>query len=91
MAYDNDLRGAIFRNDRRRNERDPEYKGSCDIDGKQYWISSWINESKKDGSKYMSLRFKPKMAAEYEGAVKNPPPLESREAKEEEFDDPLPF
>lgn len=54
--YDNNLTGVLFRNDRKESDKHPQYKGSCEIDGVQYWISSWMNESSK-GVKYMSLKF----------------------------------
>lgn len=59
MSYDNNLSGALFRNDKKESEKHPDYKGSCEINGTEYWVSSWINESKK-GKKYMSLKFSPK-------------------------------
>ena len=58
---DNNLSGVLFKNNRRREGgRDPEYQGNCEIDGKQFWISAWVNTSKKDGSKFFGLKFKPK-------------------------------
>jgi uncharacterized protein (DUF736 family) len=57
--YDNNLSGALFRNDKKESEKHPDYKGSCEINGVEYWVSSWINESSK-GVKYMSLKFSPK-------------------------------
>ena len=59
MAYDNNLSGVLFRNDRKESQKQPHYKGSCEINGVEYWISSWMNESSK-GVKYMSLKFSPK-------------------------------
>jgi hypothetical protein len=61
--YSNELSGALFRNnDKRDGKKDPDYQGSCEIEGVEYWISSWINVSKA-GTKYMSLKFKAKQAA----------------------------
>lgn len=59
MAYDNNRTGALFKNDKKESEKHPDYKGSCEIDGVEYWVSSWLNESKK-GTKYLSLKFSPK-------------------------------
>ena len=61
MSYDNNLSGALFKNDKKETEKHPDYKGSCEIDGTEYWVSSWLNES-KNGRKYLSLRFSPKDA-----------------------------
>ena len=81
MAYDNTNSGALFRNEKRESERSPEYKGTINIEGVEYWLSSWIKES-KGGKKYMSLSAKPK--EEKRETVQNNPPLE-------DFDDVLPF
>jgi hypothetical protein len=60
-----DNSGALFKNDRKENEKQPDYKGSATIDGVDYWISAWINVSQKDGkTKYMSLGFTRKVEAE---------------------------
>jgi hypothetical protein len=50
--YDNTNRGALFKNH-------PDYKGSLNVSGIDYWISAWLKES-KDGKKYMSLSVVPK-------------------------------
>lgn len=49
-----DNQGAIFKNDRKEKDIHPDYKGSVVVNGVEYWVSSWINESKA-GDKYMSL------------------------------------
>ena len=58
--YDNTNTGALFRNDKDGNEKRPDYKGSLDVNGEQFWISAWIRESKNDGRKFMSLKIEPK-------------------------------
>lgn len=54
-----DNSGSIFRNERRDNDRQPSHRGSAKIDGTEYWISAWVNET-NSGSKYFSLKFEPK-------------------------------
>jgi hypothetical protein len=63
MAYDNNMRGVLFRNDRKRNDKDPEYTGNAEVDGVEYWLSAWVNEAKKgknEGKKFFSISFKAK-------------------------------
>ena len=48
--------GALFKNDNKKTEKQPDYKGSGIINGEQKEISAWINTSAK-GLKYMSLTF----------------------------------
>jgi hypothetical protein len=61
MAYETKPNsGAMFRAKDRKNENWPEFEGSAVIDGQEYWLSAWVNKAKSDGSKYFSLKFKPK-------------------------------
>jgi len=52
--YDNNNQGAIFKNDKKENENQPDYRGSINTDGTDYWLSAWIKTA-KSGVKYMSL------------------------------------
>ena len=62
MTYDNINRGALFRDEKKADEKDRDYSGSINIDGKEFWISGWVKESKA-GKKFLSLRVKPKSGA----------------------------
>ena len=85
--YDNELRGALFKNkNMREGKKDPEYKGSATIGGVEYWVSSWINTSKA-GEKYMSMNFKAKEQQAAPAAPANVPVP----AAALEFDDEIPF
>lgn len=53
--YDNTNRGVLFKNDQGGNPKRPQYRGSLNVGGTDYNISAWIKESRKDGSKFMSL------------------------------------
>jgi hypothetical protein len=54
--YDNTNSGTLFRNDRRTNDRQPTHTGSINVEGKDYWLSAWVKESKKNpGQKFFSL------------------------------------
>ncbi len=62
--YSNEKSGVLFKNDRKEKETHPDYKGSCEIEGQEYWISAWIKTgkegSKRAGEKFMSLAFQVK-------------------------------
>ena len=66
MSYDNRNSGIITRNDKQGNEKRPDYRGSINVDGRDYWISAWIKTgrdgTKLAGQKYMSLSVEPKDA-----------------------------
>jgi uncharacterized protein (DUF736 family) len=60
MAYEQkDMSGSLFKNDRKETDTHPDYKGSALINGVDHWLDAWVNTA-KDGSKYMSLKLKPK-------------------------------
>ena len=59
MSYDDTNKGALFKNHKKESDRHPDYKGSLNVNGQEFWISSWLNTSKK-GEKYMSLSVTPK-------------------------------
>ena len=45
--YDNTNRWTLNKNDRKEKETHPDYKGSINVDGVDYWLDGWI----KDGAK----------------------------------------
>jgi hypothetical protein len=80
--YDNTNRGVLFKNDQGGNPKRPQYRGSLNVAGQDFNISAWVKESKKDGSKFLSISVEPK---------KNTPPKPKAEAVDPEFNDDIPF
>lgn len=56
--YDNNLTGVLFKNDKGDNEKRPDYKGSAEIEGVQYWVSAWIRDTSK--GKCLSMKYERK-------------------------------
>ena len=50
--------GTISKNDKGDNPKRPDYKGSGEIDGVEYWLSGWVKTG-QNGS-FLSLSFKKK-------------------------------
>ena len=48
--------GSIFQNDKEGKEARPDYTGTAKVDGVDYRIASWINNT-KDCKEYLSLKF----------------------------------
>ena len=57
--YDNNNSGAMFVNDRKTTENQPDRTGSCEVNGVEYWVSGWVKTSKA-GKPFMSLAFSAK-------------------------------
>jgi len=58
--FDNTNRGALFNErDRKHTDKDRDYGGSLNIEGREFWLSAWIRTSKK-GALYLSLSVRPK-------------------------------
>ena len=62
-----DNSGVLFRNDKKENDRAPDYKGNVMVDGNEYWLSAWIKEGKT--GKFMGLALSPKEAQPPAGKV----------------------
>ena len=58
--YDNNMRGLISKNDRKTEDKHPDIKGQCEINGTEYWISGWQKERKDGTGKFYSLTFQAK-------------------------------
>jgi len=56
--YDNNLTGVLFKKDKGGNEKRPDYKGSAEIEGVQYWVSAWVRDTAK--GKCLSMKYERK-------------------------------
>lgn len=50
-----DNSGILFRNDRKKEEKHPDYQGRATIDQRGWWLAGWIKEGRK--GKFLSLAF----------------------------------
>lgn len=60
MEQKRDNSGVLFKNDKKEQEKHPDYKGSIMVDGTEYWLSAWIKDGKS--GKFMGLAVSPKDA-----------------------------
>jgi hypothetical protein len=89
MAFEhNDNSGSMFHNERKTKQNHPDRTGSCMVDGKEYWVSGWIKESKKPGGKaWLSLSFTPKEESSRERSK----PAAGSQGGFDDMDDDVPF
>ena len=84
MEYDNKDRGVLYRNENKTSENHPDYSGSVNVGGVDYWLSGWLKESKKDAKKFFSLSVRPKNDVK---PVNKP----VKTTEPDDFNDPIPF
>lgn len=77
MPYDNTNRGQIWKNDKKETDNHPDFKGSLNVDGEEYWISAWKRKSDANPNS-PALKFairkkdsQPRQASEYTKEYKN--------------------
>ena len=58
--FNNTDRGVLYRNQNKTSDNHPDYSGSVNVAGADFWLSGWLKESKKDGKKFFSLSVRPK-------------------------------
>lgn len=62
--FDNTNTGTLRRNERKEMDIHADYRGQININGVEYWLDGWIRtagpNAKNPGSKFLSLRVKPK-------------------------------
>ena len=39
--YDNTNRGQIWKNDRKETDKHPDFRGSLNVNGQEFWVSAW--------------------------------------------------
>jgi uncharacterized protein (DUF736 family) len=69
--YDNNNSGVLFKNEKKTDPKHPDYTGSLEIGGKEFWQSAWIKKSKA-GKTFMSFAYTPK--EEQQGRTAQQPP-----------------
>lgn len=56
--FDNTNRWTLNKNKEKRDDKDKDYNGSVNIDGKEYWLNGWIKQGKNGA--FISGTVKPK-------------------------------
>ena len=67
MKFDNGNRGALFREEKKKAETDPDYSGTVNVNGADFWLKGWIKTATKSGKKFLSLSVRPKSESNANG------------------------
>jgi hypothetical protein len=80
--YDNTNRGSIWKNDKQTTPNHPDFTGSINVEGKEFWVSAWKRKADANPkAPALSFSVQPKEAK-----------VEEARAPASEFqDDPIPF
>lgn len=89
--YDDRNRGQIWKNEKKRDgKQDPDFTGSLNVDGKDYWVSAWKRkEGAADRAPALSFSVKPKDSKRQE-TTQEPAPSR-RASMKDALDDEIPF
>jgi hypothetical protein len=83
--YDNTNRGQIWKNDDRKTETHPQFKGTVNVEGVEYWVSAWSR--KPDANpKAPALSFSIKKKED-----KVETTIDTDVVAQDSFDDTIPF
>src|ERR1017187_9216651 len=99
--YDNTNRGAIWKNEKKTKDTDPDLTGSQNVEGREYWVSAWKRKegaSPKAPALSWSVKPKDEQTISQRAMPKRPDPISSGvgPAKrsfpgDNDMDDPIPF
>jgi hypothetical protein len=83
--YDNTNRGQIWKNDDRKTETHPQFKGTVNVEGVEYWVSAWSRKPDANPkSPALSFSIKKK-----EDKVETT--IDTDVVAQDSFDDTIPF
>ena len=89
MAYETkDNSGRLFKNEEKKNERGPDYSGTCLINGEEMFMDAWVKTA-ESGRKWMSFSFKPKQQKQQSAPQK--PAAKPKSGGFDSMDDDIPW
>ena len=86
MSYEENNRGAIWKNESKTEDKHPDFRGHSMVEGVEYWVSAWKRTSENPKAPALSFKFESKAEAMEKGKQKVMQVL-----SETEKDDDIPF
>lgn len=93
QEFDNTNRGSIWKNDKKETDKHPDFTGSLNVEGVEYWVSAWKRkQGASDKAPALSFSIKMKDGASIRHDVAQEPRQNEKESFEG-FDpeDSIPF
>jgi len=85
--YDNTNRGSIWKNEKKESETHPDFTGSLNVNGTEYWVSAWKRKpDQSDKAPALSFTVKPK-----DGAPAKKASTGTKSTSSADFEDDIPF
>lgn len=90
--FDNTNRGSIWKNEKKESDKHPDFTGSLNVNGVDFWVSAW---KRKDGASAkapaLSFAIKPKDEQQAAPASQQPPRRPSKAGRPDDMNDDIPF
>ncbi len=86
MSYDNTNKGAFWKNEDRKSDTHPHYKGSINVEGVEYWLSAWKSDGSNPKAPLIKLSIQKK-----ESQAPQPNQPAPTAPMDDSFDDDIPF
>lgn len=96
--FDNTNRGSIWKNEKKERDTHPDFTGSLNVGGVEYWVSAW---KRKDGASpkapALSFSIKPKdeqpqqapISQRATATIRKPDPISTGRPRNSDMDDDL--
>ena len=86
QEYDNTNRGSIWKNDKKETEKHPDFTGSLNVNGTEFWVSAWKRRTdQSDNAPSLSFSIKAK------DDIKPKTATNATTAASADFEDDIPF
>jgi len=91
--YDNNNRGSIWKNDKKEKDTHPDFTGSLNVGGVEYWVSAWKRKpGASDKAPALSFSVKPKEEARDAKPAGRSDPISTGRPRRDALDDEeIPF
>lgn len=91
-----DMSGALFKNERKTAENQPDFQGKIVVNNEEWWVAAWVRKAQTSGKQYLSLAIsEPRQQGSPVGSADSLLDLAKQPAKQDwgsgEVDDDIPF